>query len=117
MARRHPLILFFALAYAWVWLVFIPMVVFHASLAWRVLATLGPTVAAIVTHRITTGSYRADRVYTTGLRTLGATAIGVAIVILAYVVLPAIVTADPRALHCGVRSMRGTRHRNPSSCA
>jgi membrane protease YdiL (CAAX protease family) len=102
MDAKHPLIIFFTLAYAWAWLVFIPMVIFHAPLPWIVVATFGPTVAALVTHRITTGSYRAFRIYTTWPRTLGAMAVGVALIILVYVVLPGIITADPRKLHWSI---------------
>ena len=101
-ARKHPLIMFFALAYAWAWLVFVPMVIFHAPLPWVIVATFGPTVAALVTHRITTGSYRAFQIYTTWPRTLGAMAVGVALMILTYVVLPGIMTADPRKLHWSI---------------
>ena len=101
-ARKHPLIMFFALAYAWAWLVFVPMVIFHAPPQWIIVATFGPTVAALVTHRITTGSYRAFRIYTTWPRTLGAMAVGVALMILTYVVLPGIMTADPRKLHWSI---------------
>jgi CAAX protease family protein len=102
MAPRHPLIFFFAIAYAWAWLVFIPMVIFQAPLPWTVVATFGPTVAALVTHRITNGSYRAFRIYTTWPRTLGAMAVGVVLMILAYVVLPGIIAADPRKLHWSI---------------
>lgn len=102
MARKHALTLFFALAYAWAWLVFVPMVVFHASIVWTVLATFGPTVAALVTHRLATGNYRAFRLYTTWPRTLGATAMGVGLMVLAYVVLPGVTTADPRKLHWNI---------------
>jgi membrane protease YdiL (CAAX protease family) len=101
-ARKHPLITFFALAYAWAWLVFVPMVIFHAPPPWISVATFGPTVAALATHRITTGSYRAFRIYTTLPRTLGAMVVGVALMILAYVVLPGIMTADPRKLHWSI---------------
>jgi membrane protease YdiL (CAAX protease family) len=106
-ARKRPLVLFFALACAWAWLVFVPIVIFHAPPPWIVLATFGPTVAALVTHRITAGSYRAFRIYTSWLRTLGATAIGVALMILAYVILPGITTADPRKLHWSILTSLG----------
>jgi len=102
MAPQSTLVIFFAIAYAWAWLIFVPMVMFHAPLQWTTIATFGPTVAALVTHRMTTGNYRAFRLYTTWPRTLGATAIGVALMILAYVVLPGITTADPRKLHWSI---------------
>ena len=70
------------------------MVIFHARPEWIAIAAFGPTVAALVTHRVATGNYRAFRIYTTLPRTLGATAIGIVLMILAYVVLPAVMTAD-----------------------
>jgi uncharacterized protein len=102
MATWRTLILFFAIAYTWAWLVFVPMAIFHAPLPWTAVAAFGPTVAALVTHRVTAGNYRAFRFYTTWSRTVGATAAGVALMIVAYVVLPAIATADPRRLHWSV---------------
>jgi membrane protease YdiL (CAAX protease family) len=102
MATESPLVLFFVIAYAWAWLIFVPMVILHARPEWIVVATFGPTIAALVTQRVTTGNYRAFRVYTTWPRTVGATALGVALMILAYVVLPGITTADPRKLHWSI---------------
>jgi len=98
----QPLIIFFALAYTWAWLVFVPIVVFHAPIEWTVLATFGPSIAALVTHRITTGSYRAFRIYTTWPRTFGATVMGIALMVLAYVILPGVTTADPRKLNWSI---------------
>ena len=53
MAPGRTLVLFFAVAYTWAWLIFVPMLVFHLPLPWIALATFGPTVAALVTHRVT----------------------------------------------------------------
>ena len=102
MADNRTVVIFFALAYAWAWLVYVPMVIFHAPPQWTILATMGPTMAAVVAHRVATGNYRAFRFYTTWPRTLGATAVGVALMLLAYVVLPAVMTTDPRKLHWSV---------------
>jgi len=102
MAPGRTLVLFFAIAYTWAWLIFVPMVMFHLPLPWIAVATFGPTVAALVTHRVAAGSYRAFRVYATWRRTLGATALGVALMVLAYVVLPGVTTADPRALQWSI---------------
>jgi hypothetical protein len=63
---------------------------------------LGPTLAAVVAHRVATGNYRAFHLYTTWPRTVGTVAIGVALTLLAYVVLPAVTTADPRKPHGSV---------------
>jgi len=98
LATRHTLAIFFAIAYTWAWLVFVPLVVMRAPLQWIVVATFGPTVAALITHRVTTRSWRAFRVSTTWRRTVGATAAGIALMVLAYVVLPAVLTADPSRL-------------------
>ena len=94
--------MFFALAYAWAWLLFVPMVMLQGRLEWIAVAALGPTIAAVLTHRMATGNYRAFRFATTWPRTLGATAVGVALMILSYVVLPALATADPRTLNWSV---------------
>jgi hypothetical protein len=88
MAAQFPLVTFSVIAYSWAWLVFVPMVMLGARPEWIAVATFGPSIAAVVTHRITTGSYRAFRFYTTWPRTIGATAIGVALMIVSYVVLP-----------------------------
>ena len=102
MAAKHPLVVFFGLAYAWAWIVYVPMVIFQAAHQWIFLATLGPTVAAVIAHRAAVGNYQAFRFRTTWWRTFGATVVGVALVVLAYVILPAVTTADPRKLHWGV---------------
>ena len=96
------LIVFFAIAYAWAWAVWVPMVITRASPQWTILATLGPTVAALAVHRATAGNYRAFRLFTSWLRMLAATVVGVALIVLAYVVLPAVTTASPGKLHWGV---------------
>jgi uncharacterized protein len=80
----------------------VPVVVLRAPIQWIVAASFGPTVAALITHRVTAGNWRAFRVYTTWRRTVGATAIGIALIVLAYVVLPAVLTADPRRLHWSI---------------
>ncbi|MGQ0736605.1 MAG: CPBP family intramembrane glutamic endopeptidase [Acidobacteriota bacterium] len=102
MTTPKTLVVFFAIAYAWAWLVFVPLVIVRGPLEWTVVAAFGPTIAALVTHRVTTGNYRAFRLSTTWPRMLGATAVGVALMLLAYVVLPGVTTADPRTLHWSV---------------
>lgn len=102
MPTPPTLVIFFAIAYIWAWLIFVPLVIFRGRLAWIAVAALGPTIAALLTHRLTAGDYRAFRFYTTWPRTVGATAAGVALMIVAYVVLPAITTADTRKLHWSI---------------
>src|SRR5262245_44455656 len=96
------LVIFFAIAYAWAWLIFVPLVIFRGRLEWIAVAALGPTIAALVTHRLTAGNLRASRIYTTWLRLVGATAAAVPLIIVANVVLPGIATADARNLHWSI---------------
>jgi hypothetical protein len=44
------LVIFFAIAYVWAWLIFVPLVIFRGRLEWTAVAALGPTIAALVTH-------------------------------------------------------------------
>jgi membrane protease YdiL (CAAX protease family) len=99
MVVNGELIIFFVVAYVWAWAVYLPMVQFHAPLQWAILATMGPTIGAIVAHRVATGHFRAFRFLTGWLRVLGSVGIGVILIILAYVALPGITTSDPRTLH------------------
>src|SRR6058998_820781 len=55
MNRKRELILFFVLAHGFSWLVLVPLVIFHGPLQWVILATFGPTFAALVTNRIVAG--------------------------------------------------------------
>ena len=93
-AAEHPLILFFALAYILSWAVMWPMVLFRLPLPFVIPATFGPSVAAVVTHRLGTGSYRAFRFSPAWRRAVGVTALGCFLIVLAMVVLPALVIAD-----------------------
>jgi hypothetical protein len=93
------LTLFFVLAYLLSWSVFLPVVLFRAPPPFTILATFGPFLAALVTNYLATGNYRWFLTSTTWWRTLGGTAVGVALVVLAYVVLPAISTAAPDQLN------------------
>ncbi len=94
--------MFFTLAYVYAWLVLLYIILFHARIEFTILASFGPTLAALVTHRLRTGNYRAFRLYTKLPRTLLATVSGTALIILAYVVLPGVATADPRQLNWGI---------------
>ncbi len=97
-AVGRPLTTFFILAYAFSWIVFLPMVVFRGPSQLTILGSFGPSLAALATHRLATGTYRAFRLHTNWTRMLVATVVGVALVIFAYVVLPGISTADPHKL-------------------
>ena len=103
LAADHPLTFFFTLAYAFAWSFFLPMVLSGALTPRLIVAgTFGPTVAAIVTHRLATGSYRAFRCLSTWPRVIFGGGIGCVLVVVAYVALPGFIAADPRRLHWGV---------------
>ena len=104
---NHELRFFFIIAFAFSWLVFLPMILFRAPIEFTMLASFGPSVAALSTHRLATGSYQAFRFCSTWLRTFGASALGIALVVLAYVVLPGITTADPRRLDWSILTSVG----------
>jgi|SRR5688572_11576472 len=98
----YPLIVFFFLAYALAWIVTIPMVVFRAPIELTAVASFAPTMAALLTHRVATGSYRAFRIHTRWSNMLVGSIVGIALVLLAYVVLPGVTTADPRTLQWSI---------------
>jgi membrane protease YdiL (CAAX protease family) len=102
MAANHTLVFFFVIAFAFSWLVFLPMILFHAPIELTALASFGPTVAALGAHRLASGNYRAFRIYTTWPRIVGASALGVALIVFAYVVLPGVTTADPHKLNWSI---------------
>ncbi len=102
MPRRRELITFFVLSYIWAWLVFIPLALFHGPIQWTILATFGPTAAALITQRISRGDYRAFRLVGSWRRTVLALVLGIVLILLAYVILPAVITTDPRKLKWSV---------------
>ena len=102
LAIDRPLIVFFTLAYACTWIVLVPMVFFRGPMELIALASFGPTVAAIITHRLATGTYHAFRIYSTWPRTVAATGVGIAVIIVAYVVVPAVVSSDPHKLNWSI---------------
>lgn len=102
MSIRRELVIFFVLSYLWAWLVMIPLAWFHGPLQWTILATLGPTFGALVTQRLSGGNYRAFRFSPSWPRTGLALVIGILLVLLAYVVMPAVITTDPRKLNWSV---------------
>lgn len=96
--RQRPLVLFFVLAYAGGWLVFVPLALLQGSLVWTALATIAPTLAAVITHRVTTGSYSAFRVIAGWPRALAAGLAGALLMMFTYVVLPGNTATDPSRL-------------------
>jgi len=86
------------------------MVVFHLRPEWTILATLGPTLSALLTRRFAAGDVRAFRVVGPWRPTLVIAVLGAVAVIVAYAVLPAVATADPRRLHRGIFASASVYH-------
>jgi membrane protease YdiL (CAAX protease family) len=100
-----PLISFFVLAFSLSWVVTIPMVLLHGPPQWMVLATFAPTIAALAVSRTATGSFKfwtSPASWTGWTRLVGGALAGAALVIIAYVVLPGIFTADPKRLNWSI---------------
>ena len=103
----HDLTMFFECAYAFSWLVSLPMALFHAPLQYTALASFGPTIASLIVHRRQAGNFRAFRIFANWRRTLVTSGLGIALVVLTYVVLPGLTTADPHKLHWRILASTG----------
>jgi membrane protease YdiL (CAAX protease family) len=90
------------LAFAFSWVVTVPMVFLQGPPQWTVLATSAPTLAALVVSRITTGRFRFWTFAVDWTRLVCGSAAGAALVVTAYIVLPGIFTADPRKLNWSI---------------
>ena len=112
-AQRHPLPLFFGLAYLWSWTVWlaIPRLVRQSTLgsnfdafqiAVIVVGAFGPTVAALITQWLARRNLRICSLWT-GWRTVGGLMAGLAMLFMVTVFAPAValVNASWRALHWG----------------
>jgi membrane protease YdiL (CAAX protease family) len=102
MTISRPLTIFFTLAYAISWLLFMPIILWHAPIQLIAAASFGPTMAALITQRLTAGDYRVFPFHWMKRRTLLATAVGALLIVLAYVVIPGLVLADPRTLNWSI---------------
>ena len=99
MPQTRPLALFFAIAFAYSWMVEVCMIFMHLRIEFTILATLGPTIGALVAQRLTSGNWRAFRLNAGWPRTLAAAALGIALVIVSFDILPAAATVDARNLN------------------
>lgn len=102
LARRRPLLVFFVFAYLWAWLVFVPMAIFRAPIQLSVLGTFGPCIAALTTHYLQTGNFRAFRMIGPVRRSLAGACLGIALIVVGYVILPAVTTASPSKLNWAI---------------
>src|SRR5437868_506092 len=78
------------------------MILGHLRIEFSILASFGPTLAAVVTNRLADGNYRAFRVNVNWLRTAGASVLGVLLILTAFVILPATAIVDPGKLNWSI---------------
>jgi membrane protease YdiL (CAAX protease family) len=109
-AQRHPLSVFFSLAYLLGWISFLPLVLTNAGLGWiRTDVTIEfiyvgvwtPTLAALYTQWLLDRNFRICPLYGSWQRLVLGSVVGLALIMLAFVVLPGVVLAkvSPQALH------------------
>jgi membrane protease YdiL (CAAX protease family) len=96
----NPLVTFFVFAYLFAWVVMIPMVLLRLPPQLMIVATCGPSFAALLTNRLVAGRYK-FWLRTDWLRSIFSAALGVLLVMLSYVILPAVWAASPDKLNWG----------------
>lgn len=94
MSVARQLLVFFFIAFAYTWAVMAAMLYWHLRIEFTILATLGPTLGALITSRLAFGHYRVCRFSVDWRRTLGASVLGVVLVLASEVIFPAIATVD-----------------------
>ena len=99
---NRELVIFFVVAYVWAWLVFVPLVLFHAAIQWTIVGTFGPTVAALIAQRLSRGDFRAFHFIPSWPRVCVAIPVGVVLILFAYVILPSVLTSEPGKLNWSV---------------
>jgi membrane protease YdiL (CAAX protease family) len=103
LAARFPLQVFFTLAYAFAWMFFVPMVFAGTLMPPLIVAgSFGPAIAAVVTHRLGSGNYRAFPFVSTWPRVVVGTMTAWVLVVIAFVVLPGLIVAKLGQLHWGI---------------
>lgn len=100
MARRRPLVTFFLLAYALSWPFAFAISIFGAPLETSAILAFAPMVAALITHHLSGESGPAFRWTSTVPRTILVSILCVALVWLAFIIVPALLLSqDPRRLN------------------
>jgi CAAX protease family protein len=98
----RQLLTFFAIAFAYTWAVAACMIAWHIRIEFTILASAGPLVAATITSRFASGRYRAFRFNVDWRRTAAAAALGIALVLIFEIALPATAVADASRLGWGI---------------
>jgi uncharacterized protein len=108
--QRRPLLVFFFLAYLLGWIAFLPLVLTNTGVGviradvpieFIVVCASTPTLAALCTQWMLDRSFRICRVYSSWKKLLLGSVTGLALIMIAFVILPGIVMAkvSPRTLH------------------
>ena len=98
MTEGRQLLTFFAIAFAYTWTWAALMIAWHLRIEYSILASAGPLIAAIATHRMAGGRGPAFRINVDWRRTLLASISGVALVLASEIILPASAIADASKL-------------------
>jgi membrane protease YdiL (CAAX protease family) len=102
-ASRHSLSLFFALAYIWAWPFMFWVVWFQAPVELAIPASFGPAIAAVLTHRLSTGRWRAFRFFCGWRRCAAAGIAAVFLTLVAFVALPGVLLSEsPQRLNWSI---------------
>jgi membrane protease YdiL (CAAX protease family) len=95
---HRQLLLFFTIAFAYTWTLGACMIAWRLPIEFSIVVSAGPLIASLVTSRVASGHYRAFRFNVSWPRTVGAVALGVPLVLVSEIVLPAMAIADARRL-------------------
>jgi membrane protease YdiL (CAAX protease family) len=102
-ASSHPLLLFFVLAYVWAWPFVFWVAWFHAPVEFAIPASFGPMIAAVATHRLATGDWRALRIFGDWRRFAAGCIAAVSLTLLAFVALSGILLSEyPQRLNWSI---------------
>lgn len=105
-ARRRPLVTFFSIAFGLGWIVALPLVLSPAGVGaiqlqvpeeWLMLVATTPTIAALWTQWLIAGNLRICRLGTPWSRVLLGSIAGMALVVAAFAVVPALVLTNGAA--------------------
>ena len=101
MSNTRQLALFFAIAFKFTWAVGGCMMFWRVRIEFLIVASLGPTIAALITQRLATGNWRAFHINGSWPRTAAAVLVGAVLVLASEIIFPAVAAVDPGKLRWG----------------
>ncbi|MCC6587558.1 MAG: CPBP family intramembrane metalloprotease [Bryobacterales bacterium] len=103
LAAERPLFVFFAIAYTWAWLLITPLFFLPIPIEAAIPASFGPTIAAVVTHRLGGGTGRPFYWYAGWQRLIAGCVTAVGLTLVAFVIVPSLLlTDDPGKLNWAI---------------